>query len=279
MGWSDQLANRQFAAKRVRMTQIRPAKLADAIAGHIQTMILEGALQPGERLLSERDLSSKLQVSRPSLRDALDKLIEKGLLRTDPQGASYVSEDLGRTLRDPLVLLLEDPDARFDYLEYRTIVEGEAAAFAAQRASEVDLEQIRGTFERMRIAHERGDSDEHARADADFHLAIYEASHNLVLLHLMTSLEGILRSDVYLNRRNLYEQADEGDSLYGQHQAICEAILARDPVAARAAAQAHVTQTLNKVREVRDAERRLEVSLRRLERRDLIAPDKRARVG
>ena len=105
---------------------IRPAKLSDAIAEHIQQMILEGALQPGERLLSERDMSAKLDVSRPSLREAIDKLVSLGLLSTNAQGVAYVSENVGRSLRDPLVLLMGTPDARIDCLELRSVVEAAA---------------------------------------------------------------------------------------------------------------------------------------------------------
>src|SRR3954469_12176099 len=93
---------------------IKPAKLADAIADHIQQLILEGALKPGERLLSERELSAKLDVSRPSLREALDKLIGQGLLTTNAQGVAHVSEQVGKSLRDPLALLMDTPEARID---------------------------------------------------------------------------------------------------------------------------------------------------------------------
>jgi GntR family transcriptional repressor for pyruvate dehydrogenase complex len=182
---------------------IKPAKLSDAIAGHIEKLIREGGLIPGQRLLAERELSARLGVSCPSLREALGKLLAMGLLTTDVQGASYVSEALGSSFRDPLIGLLDDPVARFDYLEFRSIIEGTAACYAAERGSDIDMRNISDQFGRMQDAHARDDSDEHAKADADFHLAIYEASHNLVALHIMRSLESMLRSDVYLNRKRL----------------------------------------------------------------------------
>lgn len=254
------------------MSSIRPAKLADAIAEHIQQLILEGALQPGERLLSERELSAKLDVSRPSLRDALDKLVGLGMLTTDGNGASYVSESIGRSLRDPLVLLMDDPEARLDCMEFRLVVEAAAAAYAAERASEIDRDLIVERYEAMVAAHERRDVDEIARADAEFHFAIYEASHNLMMLHFMRSLESLLRSNVYLNRKNLFEHRTEGDSQLVEHRAIFDAIMARDPEAARAAAQAHMISTIRTQRAIHEAERRREASIRRLARNDLVAP-------
>lgn len=254
---------------------IKPAKLADAIADHIQQMILEGALQPGERLLSERELSAKLDVSRPSLRDALDKLIGLGLLTTDGQGVSYVSKEVGRTLRDPLVLLMDTPEARIDCMELRSVMEAAAAGYAAERASDIDRDVIRARFEAMLAAHEKQDVDQIAKTDAEFHFAIYEASHNLMMLHFMRSLETILRSNVYLNRKNLYEYRTEKDSQLLEHQAIYDAIMARNPEAARESARLHMMSALHTQREIHEAEKRLEASIRRLARSDLVAPPKK----
>jgi GntR family transcriptional regulator, transcriptional repressor for pyruvate dehydrogenase complex len=254
---------------------LRPAKLADAIAEHVQQMILEGALRPGERLLSERELSAKLDVSRPSLREALDKLIAAGLLTTNAQGVAHVSDQIGKSLRDPLIQLMDTPEARLDCLELRAEMEAAAAAFAAERASPVDREAITRCFAAMMAAHEAQDVDEIARTDAEFHFAIYEASHNLMMLHFMRSIEGILRSNVYLNRKNLYEHRREKDSQLREHQAIYDAIMAGEVEAARAAARLHMTTAMRTQREIQEAERRLEASIRRLARGDIVAPRRR----
>jgi GntR family transcriptional repressor for pyruvate dehydrogenase complex len=258
---------------------IRPAKLADAIADHIQQMILEGSLQPGERLLSERELSVKLDVSRPSLREALDKLIALGLLTTNAQGVAHVSENVGKSLRDPLILLMDTPQARIDTMELRAVVEAEAAGLAAERASDVDRDAIKTCFEAMVVAHEAQDVDSIAKTDAEFHFAIYEASHNLMMLHFMRSIESILRSNVYLNRKNLYEHRTQRDSQLHEHQAIYEAIMARDADRARAAARVHMTTAMQTQKEIYEAERRLEASIRRLARNDLVATRKTRVVG
>lgn len=256
--------------------KIRPAKLADAIADHLQQLILEGALQPGERLISERELSAKLDVSRPSLREALDKLISLGLLTTNTQGVAFVSESVGRSLRDPLIQLMDTPEARLDCLELRSVVEAAAAGLAAERASQVDRDLITRKFEEMVTAHQDQNVDQIAKADADFHLAIYEASHNLMMLHFMRSLEGILRSNVYLNRKSLYEHRTKKDSQLHEHRAIYEAIMSGDAEGARDAARLHMTTAMETQRGIFDAERRLEASIRRLARNDLVAP-RRAR--
>ncbi|AWK85736.1 FCD domain-containing protein [Azospirillum thermophilum] len=248
---------------------IKPAKLADAIAEHLEKLILEGILRPGEKLLPERDLAVKLDVSRPSLRDALAKLEERGLLITGRNG-TFIARFLSK-ISDPLATLLQDnPAATFDYLEFRHSIEAEAAALAARRATDLDRAAIRAIVERMRSAHSKDDSSEEAEADAELHLAVYEAAHNLVMLHIMRTLSELLRSDVFYNRADLYSRPGVRDLLLQQHLAIAEAVLSGDAGAARAAAGAHVQFTLRTLRDIRDSNARLEVSLRRIGRSDLI---------
>lgn len=255
-------------------TSIRPEKLADAVARHIQDLILEGALPPGERLLPERDLATKLDVSRPSLRDALERLIDRGLLMTDANGACYVSDKIGKTLRDPLMLLMDEPRGRFDCMEYRSVVEAAAAKLAAERASPIDREEIVRCFTAMEAAHDREDVDAIAETDSNFHFAIYGAAHNVMMLQVMRSLEAILRSNVYLNRRSLYEHRQRRDDQLAEHRAIYDAIMARDAAKAEEAARHHMLTAMQTQREIHEEEQRLEAAIRRLSRNDLLAAPK-----
>jgi GntR family transcriptional repressor for pyruvate dehydrogenase complex len=171
--------------------RIRPAKLADAIAGHLESLILEGSLRPGDRLLAERDLAQKLDVSRPSLREALNLLEQRGLLISG-RGGAVVAPLLGETFSVPLAELLGSrPDAAYEYLEFRGFVEGLAAYFAALRASDIDREMVHMRFAAMEQAHDNPVASIEADTDATFHQAVYEASHNVMLLHVMSSLSGI----------------------------------------------------------------------------------------
>lgn len=253
------------------MDTIKPAKLADAIAEHLERLILEGVLRPGEKLLPERDLALKLDVSRPSLRDALAKLEERGLLVTG-RGGTSVARFLA-PIADPLASLLQDnPQAGYDYLEYRRSVEAAAAGLAAERATDIDREAIRGIVARMKAAHAHDDSAEEAEADADLHVAIYEAAHNLVMLHIMRTLSELLRNNVFYSRADLYSRPGVRDALLSQHLALADAVLAGDAAAARAAADGHIAYTSRTLQEIREDGARLQVSLRRFGRNDLIDP-------
>src|SRR5690554_293231 len=91
---------------------IAPKRLADTIVEQLETMILEGALKPGQRLPPERVLAEQFGVSRPSLREAVQRLAAKGLLTSRQGGGNFVTEHLGASFSDPLIRLLENrPEA------------------------------------------------------------------------------------------------------------------------------------------------------------------------
>src|SRR6202162_4121548 len=172
---------------------IRPEKLGDAIAAHLEKLMLEGVLKPGEKLASERDLALKLDVSRPSLREALDKLHGKGLIELGKAGA-VVAQFLAPLSRPLAELFADKPRVTADYFEYRRIIEGQAAALAATRATDVDRAALNECSERMAEAHEIEDPSQEAAADADLHQLVYESAHNVVLLHVMRVFSELLRN-------------------------------------------------------------------------------------
>lgn len=260
-GWTKQGIDRYVG---IMSNQIKPAKLADTIAERLEMLILEGSLRPGERLLAERELALRFDVSRPSLREALEKLEQKGLLYAGKGGASHVAPLLGESFTGPLSQVLQDrPETTLDYLEFRSVIEGSAAYLAALRSTDIDRELIRSAYERMEAAHGDDDPSNEAAADADFHLALYEASHNLVMLHIMRSLSDMLRKDVFYNRARLYQRKGVRELLLDQHYAVYQAVMAGDPDAARKVAAQHILFTQEALREIAQADARLESQLRK----------------
>ncbi len=252
------------------MEPVRNLKLADAIAEHLEQLILEGALRPGEKLAAERELAEKLEVSRPSLREALEKLQARGLIETSKSG-TYVTQFMA-SLTEPLAAMLQSNEqALIDYLEYRTLIEGEAARLAATRATDVEREAIRNCLERMRGAHKLDDPTAEGEVDVDLHLLIYEAAHNLVLLHVMRAFSEMLRGGVFYNRHQLYCRPGVRDVLLEQHLAIGEAVLARQPEQAAEAAANHVRATAATLEEIRQEQTRVARALRRMGRSEFVA--------
>jgi len=248
---------------------VRNPKLADVIAEHIEQLILEGTLRPGERLASERELAERLEVSRPPLREALDRLAERGLLRTT-HGGTYVAQFLS-PLTDPLASLLQsNGQVVVDYFEYRKMVEGPAARLAATRATDLDRKAIRDCLDALLAAHALDDPSVETDRDADLHMLIYEAAHNLVVMHVMRAFSEMLRSDVFYSRQGVYLSHGARDKLLAQHIAIGEAVIAGDAALAEARATEHIHFTAETLHHLRDEEQRLGRALRRFGRSEIL---------
>jgi len=221
--------------------KIEPEKISSSITHQIEQLILRGVLHPGERLPSERELAARFEVSRPTLRDALADLEEQGLIVTRPGSGAFVAQVLGSAFAPALVALFSKHDeAFFDYLSFRRDLEGMAAERAAEFANETDIAVITSIFNRMEIAHKKRNPTEEAKLDAEFHSAIVEAAHNVVMLHMMRSMFEMLQAGVFYNRQILFGTRSTRDQLLDQHRAIFNAIIGRDPDGARSAVEAHL---------------------------------------
>ncbi|GAA6165783.1 FCD domain-containing protein [Pelagimonas sp. KU-00592-HH] len=198
-------------------------------------------MRPGERLPSERELSERLGVSRPSLREAIAELQERGLLEAKAGAGIFVADVLGNAFSDSLIKLFASHDeAVFDYISFRRDMEGLAAERAALYASDTDLAVIQAVFDKMEAAHAKRNPADEAQLDADFHLAIIEASHNVIMLHMMRSMYQLLREGVFYNRSIMFKQRTTRGDLLDQHRAINTALQSRDAEGARTAVIAHL---------------------------------------
>jgi GntR family transcriptional repressor for pyruvate dehydrogenase complex len=246
--------------------KVTPEKLSQSVVRQIELLILRGILRPGERLPSERDMADKLGVSRPSLRDAIGELADRGLLVSRAGSGVFVAEVLGSAFSPALIQLFATHDeAVFDYIAFRRDMEGLAAERAARLASETDLRVIDTIFRKMEAAHQKRDPTDEAQLDAEFHMAIIEASHNVIMLHMLRSMFDLLRQGVFYNRQVMFRNRMTRDQLLDQHRAMNEAIQARDPAAARAAVEAHLSYVEQAFIDQMRAEKHETIARQRLE--------------
>ncbi len=220
---------------------VMPRRLSDEIATRVRALIEEQQLEAGMRLPAERQLAAQLGVSRNSLREALATLVSEGVLLSRRGGGTFVRwqhDDWSeQNIVQPLKTLMEnDPDYSFDILEARHAIETSTAWHAAMRATDADKEKLKACFE----ATQSSDPDIASRADVRFHLAIAEASHNVVLLQTMRGFFDLLQSSVKQSRQRMYLVPPVFAQLTEQHEAVLNAILAGDAEAARKAMMAHL---------------------------------------
>lgn len=226
----------------MRVEKIKTETLSEKIANQIEKNILSGDLQAGDKLPSERVLAEQLEVSRPSIREAINKLQAKGIIFKIPGGGSYICETLGSSFADPLLTLFaEKQDTLYDMLEMRYAIEGLSAYLAALRSTSEDKESIKRKYNKLLTAHNQNDQAQEAKCDVDFHLSIAVATHNPVLLLIMQNLFKVLQQSVATNLKGLFVEPSQRASIIDQHTEVLEAILESKPNEAMKAMQNHLS--------------------------------------
>ena len=250
--------------------KIHPEKRSEPIIRQIEDMVLRGVLRTGDRLPAERELSLQLGVSRPILRDAVADLEARGLLISRAGAGIFVADVLGSAFSSALIALFSSNyQAVFDYISFRRDLEGLAADRAARYGSDMDLAVVNTIFKKMESAHNKRNPQDEAILDAEFHMSIIEASHNIVMLHMMRSMFQMLREGVFYNRQRMFKNRTTRDTLLNQHRAINEAVQNRDPDGARAAIEAHLSYVEQDFVLMQRAEQNEEVAKKRFEQEQL----------
>ncbi|MCV2369429.1 FadR/GntR family transcriptional regulator [Roseateles oligotrophus] len=239
-------------------------RLADTVAAELEKRILEGSLKPGDALPSERTLALDLGVSRPSLREAIQKLVLKGLLSTRHGAGTYVTDKLEAHFADPWQEMVKDhPMLHRDLLEFRQMLESQAAGLAAERATDLDIKRLDALYAKMELAYDGEDLAVSINADVAFHQAIAEAAHNVLIGHLTASLMRAIHGHVSTNLEHLHTRPQRWEQLRAQHRAIWQAIRERNPAKAEQAARAHIEFVRDSIEHNSKEEERRSSALRR----------------
>jgi GntR family transcriptional repressor for pyruvate dehydrogenase complex len=240
------------------------ARVADSVAIALERRILEGSLRPGDRLPSEREFALELGVSRPSLREAIQNLAIKGLLTTRHGGGTYVTDRLQAQLLDPWqVMLAGNPLLHRDLLEFRQMLESQAAALAAERATDVDIAALDAAYARLDAQYDVDRLDANIDADVAFHQAVAEASHNVMIGQLAASLMRVIHGHVSRNLVHLHARPARWSELRAQHRAIWLAIREHRAADAAAAARDHIEFVRQSMADQALTDERRSVALRR----------------
>jgi GntR family transcriptional repressor for pyruvate dehydrogenase complex len=211
---------------------VRRVSLAESVTEQIIAMISEGRIRPGDRLPSELELMKHFNVGRSSVREAIRGLALIGVVERRPRrGTVLVSP-----LKDLPEHRVKDAIAHWalkDLFDVRALIEGYAAARAATMATPEDLMRIEKQAAAAEAKVRRG--RRYFKENIAFHLAIAEAAHNKVLVHLFKEVIGAMR-DVRLR----FETARD----VAEHRAIFEAIKRRDGRRARRLIERHIHDVL-----------------------------------
>ncbi len=248
------------------MRHVQSRKLSDDIMEQLESMMLDGQLIAGQKLPSERSLAEQFAVSRPSVREAIQKLEAKNLVERKQGGGTFVKPRLNELITEPLLALLsEKPEMQFDLLEFRHALEGMAAYYAALRGQPEDYKALQQALDNLPESTNQQDKSQEAVALVNFYLAMANAAHNMVLQHVMRSLQSMLQDNIQRNLEVLAKHADAGNSINHQRRNIVQAILARDPEQARQASNEHLAYIEETLLNINRQDMRMQRALRRIE--------------
>lgn len=220
---------------------IRRRKLSDEVRERLLAQINQGDLRPGDPLPSERELMVRYGVGRPAIREAMQQLASLGLVvvrhgdrpRLAAPRLDLLAEQLALTMRH---VLTHDDTILQQLKEARIVVETGTARIAAELRTEAHLEALRDILARQLLA--RAEPQEFMRLDGDFHAAVAGVSGNVVLSSVVRAVfDWMARFHSHAVRTSGLERLT-----LEEHEAILEAIAARDPEGAAQAMRDHLTR-------------------------------------
>lgn len=217
--------------------------LVDEAINAILDGVIDGTFGVGEALPPEAELAALLEVSRPTMREAVRSLSDRGVLRVvHGRGTFVASRDEWRDLPTVIRALARETPNRelgIQLTQVRRMIEVGACGLAAEHRTEADVERMRELLDAYDIAAADGDVDDIVRLDIEFHSAILRASGNPFLATIMSPLEEALRA----SRATTASQRDVRARAQRHHRRIVEAIAAGDVAASKEAMRDHMTQT------------------------------------
>jgi GntR family transcriptional repressor for pyruvate dehydrogenase complex len=230
-------------------SEIRPQKISEEIVHQIKSLIKDGKLKPGEKLPPERVLADMLGVGRSSLREAINILDTLGFVEIRKRKGIFIRSISVPIMSDPLRQILEeDKSTLFELYELRKDIELASTYMAAKRRREADLIAIRNYLESMEK--DAPNACLSAGDDLGFHLAIAQASHNFLRVHLLKNIFDLSGDYIDFVAQKLIQEKANISVILEQHTNLVEAIQKGDQEGARALMDEHLTWVEDKWREM-----------------------------
>ncbi len=219
---------------------VEPQRLYRTIANQLRTLIAAGEWAGGARLPAERDLAKQLGVSRPSVREALIALEVEGVIEVRMGSGIYVQRAriASQSNHSP------DEWGPLELMRARELVEGEVAAQAAKHARRADLAAMGQAIKQMRVA--ANDGLVPREGDEAFHVAIAAACGNEVLCDTVNQYWRARHAPLFARLGDYFENPRSWRAAVAEHEAVLDAIRAKDSAAARMAMQQHLKKAFNR---------------------------------
>ncbi|MDU1540630.1 MAG: FadR/GntR family transcriptional regulator [Paeniclostridium sordellii] len=208
-------------------SNITNKKIYQQVINQIQDMILSGKLKKGDKLMSERELSEKMGVSRTSIREAIRVLETMGIIESRQGEGNFICNNIESSLIQPLSMMFILNNGSYeDILELRNMIELEAVKLAAIRGTEEEFEELKMISQNLTNNDENCDKE---GIDKMIHYKIACMSKNFLIKSLYKISLNLLEDFIVNSRQKIVNYYNEEEILNNQHKKICDAIIAREP--------------------------------------------------
>jgi len=216
---------------------MKDTRISDKVFNVIQEKIISGEWKPGMKIMSELKLAEELQVSRVSVREAIEKMAAVNIVSKRQGGGTFVN-DLSPSLylNSLIPMITLDKDNYTDILEFRLIIESEASSLCAERCTDDLINEIENCYNNM--IEYKDDFEKFTEEDLNFHMKIVEGSNSPLIIKVNQILKNLLR----YHQKLLYKNLGPSGGI-NEHKLILESIKNRDPELAKLFAKRHIERT------------------------------------
>lgn len=220
------------------MTIFKQTKLITKIVEEIKSQIIRGELKAGEKLPPQDKWAKAMGVSRGTLREALNQLVLMGVIEMKQGNGTYIKSITPASFMESLSLaLFMDKSSVLELLDARLCIEGAVAFWAAEKATEKDLQELKRTLDQMREALQENNTEEFIKKDLEFHILIAKSSKNRVLMRVVQTIREVLYQFI-ADYFSLMPETMKNAINY--HTRILRAVENHDPEGAKKEMEAHI---------------------------------------
>ncbi|GAA0737343.1 FadR/GntR family transcriptional regulator [Clostridium oceanicum] len=207
-------------------TEIKSTRIYEQVIDQIKEMVVTGKLRKGDKLPSERELTSKLGVSRSSIREAIRVLEVIGIVSCKQGDGNFIRTDFENILFEPLsIMFLLNKSSEREIFELRRVIEVETAGLAAKNITIKQLQEIRLILDDMEKTE---DEDLKIKLDKKFHYKIAKASNNFLIVTVLNTISELIDSFIKDARAKILETRKEKNIIETHHEEIYDGLVNRD---------------------------------------------------
>lgn len=221
---------------------MKDGRTSDKVLEKIEEKIFSGEWKSGQKIMSETQLSKELDVSRVSVREALEKLVTLNIISKKQGGGTFVNDLSPLVYLNSLIpMLVLDMDSYLDILEFRLVTEPESARLCTERCSDNLISELEICYKNMVLY--KDDIDRFTEEDLKFHNKISEGTNNSLIIKVNELLKNVLR----YHQKLLYTNLGPSGGV-SEHKLILDAIKNRDSELAAIYVRRHTQRTINDIK-------------------------------